>query len=100
MSINNKKPYRPVTEAGSSKAEKTAGWRSEKPIVDEDACISCGLCAKFCPDGCILMGKSAGKLVAKIDYDYCKGCGICAAECPTKAIVMEQEKKKQKYYKK
>jgi len=64
-----------------------AGWRTFKPVIDQDKCIRCLLCWVYCPEGVI--GKENEKL--EIDYDYCKGCGICAHECPQKAIDMVRE---------
>ncbi|NQT07168.1 MAG: 4Fe-4S binding protein [Candidatus Omnitrophica bacterium] len=68
---------------------KTGSWRSIRPVVQKDKCISCLLCWKFCPEPCISMVD--GKPV--IDYDYCKGCAICIEVCPKGAIVSEDEKK-------
>ncbi len=79
-----------VKEAGSSVKNKTGSWRTFRPVVDKQKCIGCGICARFCPEGCIKIENKK----AKIDYDYCKGCGICANECPVKAIKMEREEKK------
>jgi len=79
---------------GSTKKNKTGAWRTYKPVTDFEKCISCGLCAKVCPEACVIMQKRKdGKEIPITDYDYCKGCGICAAECPVKAIKMELEKK-------
>ncbi len=81
-------PPMPVT-CGSMLNNKTSSWRNLKPIIDEDKCISCMICWKFCPDVAV-------KIVDDkpvIDYDYCKGCGICYQECPVKAICMEVEHK-------
>lgn len=64
---------------------KTGTWRQEKPLVS-DKCISCGICAKYCPGQYIDMEE-----IATIDYEYCKGCGICAVLCPVKAISMTEE---------
>jgi len=80
-----------ITEPGSSKENRTDGWRSEKPVIDREKCIKCGRCWQFCPDTAIIMDKRDGK--AKVDYDYCKGCGICARECPVKCIEMVKEEK-------
>jgi len=79
-----------VTEPGSSKKNKTGGWRTLKPEINRDKCIKCGACWKFCPDNAIKMDKE-GK--ATVDYDFCKGCGICARECPVKCITMVKEEK-------
>ncbi|MBW2981498.1 4Fe-4S binding protein [Candidatus Woesearchaeota archaeon] len=80
-----------ITEPGSSKKNKTGGWRTLKPVINKDKCIKCGKCWQSCPDNAIIMDKKDGK--AKVDYDFCKGCGICATECPVKCIEMVKEKK-------
>lgn len=77
-----------IPNPGNTTDNKTGSWRSFKPLVDKVKCRKCGICVRFCPEGCIDMGKEL-----EIDYDYCKGCGICAHECPFKAIVMELEEK-------
>ena len=65
----------------------TGGWRSERPVVDEEKCILCGFCAIYCP---IQIMKLQSDLF-HTDLDFCKGCGICAQECPTNAITMVSE---------
>lgn len=67
--------------------ETNASWRTERPVIDQDACIKCLLCYLVCPEGTVY---KAGDILA-IDYDFCKGCGICANECPKKAIAMIAE---------
>lgn len=80
----------PITAPNSSLDNKTGPWRTQKPVIDYKKCISCGLCAKICPEGCIEMtGKN--KKIPVIDYDYCKGCGLCVAECPVKAIAVKKD---------
>ncbi len=82
-----------ITKPNSSLGNKTGPWRTHKPISDRDICISCGLCAKICPEACIEMEKLKNyeKLKPVTDYDYCKGCGLCVKECPVKAIRMEED---------
>ncbi len=78
-----------ITDAGSSKKNKTGSWRSLKPVIDRERCTGCRICEKFCPDAAVkVINKKA-----EVDYDYCKGCGICSTECPVKCIILEKEKK-------
>ncbi|MEM4598746.1 MAG: pyruvate synthase subunit PorD [Candidatus Diapherotrites archaeon] len=79
-----------IRDPGSTIKNKTGGWRSFRPVIDQTKCVKCGNCWVFCPDNAIK--KNADGSFA-VDYDYCKGCGICANECPLKAIRMETESK-------
>jgi 2-oxoacid:acceptor oxidoreductase delta subunit (pyruvate/2-ketoisovalerate family) len=82
-----------ITKPNTSLSNQTGSWRSYKPKTDYKTCISCTLCSKICPEGCIEMIKKTGfeKLKPVTDYNYCKGCGLCAKECPVKAIQMEKD---------
>lgn len=83
---------RPLALPGTAVKNKTGSWRTYQPIIDQNICIGCSRCAKFCPEACISMQTDENKkLKAQPDYDYCKGCGLCAAECPVKAIKMEKD---------
>lgn len=53
----------------------TAAWRTERPVIDKQLCINCGLCMGYCP----------------VNSIYCEGCGICSVECPKKAVSMVPE---------
>jgi len=77
-----------VTEAGNAAEYKTGDWRSQRPIFDKEKCVKCGICAKFCPEPCIV-ADDEGYFAA--DLYWCKGCGICAHECPKDAITIVQE---------
>ena len=68
----------------------TGDWRTQRPVLDQEACIACGTGLLYCPVNSIR--KSDGKFT--ICYDYCKGCGICAHECPKNAITMIPEEGK------
>ena len=67
--------------------ETNASWRTERPILDGDACVNCLMCYLVCPEGTVY--KNGDSL--EIDLDFCKGCGICANECPKNAIAMVAE---------
>jgi pyruvate ferredoxin oxidoreductase delta subunit len=77
-----------ITEPGNASQYQTGGWRTQRPILDTSKCIKCGLCAIFCPEGCI---EQDAEGYFKADLFYCKGCGICARECWTQAITMAEE---------
>lgn len=73
---------------GSMRHNKTASWRSIRPIILEEKCKRCMICWKFCPEPAIFPTDPPA-----IDYEYCKGCGICIEECPFDAIISEKEGK-------
>ena len=77
-----------VTEPGNASRYKTGDWKSQRPILNRDRCIRCGICYIFCPEPCI--GPDEEKYFVA-DLFYCKGCGICARECPVGAITMAEE---------
>lgn len=74
--------------SGSMKINKTASWRSIRPIIIQEKCKRCMICWKFCPEPAIHPEDPP-----VIDYDFCKGCGICIEECPFDAILSEKEGK-------
>ena len=53
-----------------------------KPVVKEDACISCGSCVKWCPVNAIRMENRK----AVINSDICIGCAECVVTCQSDAI--------------
>jgi pyruvate ferredoxin oxidoreductase delta subunit len=77
-----------VTEPGNARQYQTGTWRSQRPTYNFDRCIKCGLCAMYCPEGCIWPNKEGHY---EADLYYCKGCGICASECWTRVITMVDE---------
>lgn len=76
---------------------KTGDWRSFRPVIDHDKCITCLKCNLHCPDDSIKVEWKNEDVPKKVtvDYDYCKGCGICAELCPADAIDMVEEGRKE-----
>ncbi len=72
---------------GTMRWNKTASWRTMRPVINYEKCIKCMICWKYCPEPAILIEDDK----PVIDYEYCKGCGICAVECPKDAIDMVRE---------
>ena len=69
-----------------SSAGKAEMHESEKPVVDKDKCVACGVCSENCAHDAITVQDAA-----KIDYSKCKGCGRCIGVCPMKAMRPGQE---------
>ncbi len=65
-----------------SSAGKAEMHETEKPVVDKQKCVGCGICEKNCAHSAIEIVEKH----ASIDYDLCKGCGRCIGVCPTKAM--------------
>ncbi|MDW7775224.1 MAG: CoB--CoM heterodisulfide reductase iron-sulfur subunit A family protein [Methanosarcinales archaeon] len=59
--------------------------------VDEDICVSCGICVPMCPFQAL--GMEGGKL--NIITALCKGCGTCVVACPTGALQQSHFKNEQ-----
>lgn len=78
------------------KRSKTAFWRvrqlfpaakryQDRPVVDPDKCIACGICQNACPvDGKAVHSGSGKK--AEYDYKKCIRCYCCQEMCPVGAI--------------
>lgn len=77
-----------VVKGGTSSSYVVSGWRTKKPVIDEEKCTNCLICWIYCPEPAILRNEG-GKVT--VDYEHCKGCGICEAECPLRAIMMVRE---------
>jgi NADH-quinone oxidoreductase subunit I len=68
-----------------------------------EKCVGCGLCAAYCPSGCIYVEAaentaeerySEGERYAKvyeINLSRCIFCGYCEEACPTGAIKLKHE---------
>ncbi len=77
-----------MMEPGSSVKFRTGDWRSQRPVIDNEKCIKCGICWIYCPDMACIQTEDG---FFEIDLEYCKGCGICAHECPKDAITIVPE---------
>ena len=67
---------------GGSKRGKMDMHSSGLPVINNDKCIGCGMCAKHCDhEGVSIQNKKA-----VINPDNCVGCGHCFSFCPKGAI--------------
>ena len=51
-------------------------------------CKECGICAEFCPTGCLKPDESGRPVVA--DAAACSGCRFCELHCPDFAISVRE----------
>jgi heterodisulfide reductase subunit A len=56
------------------------------PLMSQEKCTGCGLCARVCPYNAITVDKE--KKESEVVEAACAGCGTCGAECPFAAIEM------------
>ena len=56
-------------------------------VVDEDACIGCGLCIESCPYNAIFLHPSLG---SAMKCDLCGGEPECVRYCPMKVLGVEE----------
>jgi adenylylsulfate reductase subunit B len=55
------------------------------PIIDEQKCIKCGLCASIC--GLDVYGPTKPKTVPRVKHgNDCWHCNACVLDCPASAI--------------
>ncbi|MBR0061235.1 MAG: 4Fe-4S binding protein, partial [Selenomonadaceae bacterium] len=51
-------------------------------VVENNLCVSCGICAGVCPKKCIASTFEAGSYRPTIDENSCVNCGRCYRVCP------------------
>lgn len=69
-----------TTKTGKCKIHTDTG-----PVLNEDLCTGCGLCAKYCAAEAIKVIDEK----AKIDKERCTGCGQCLVSCPNNATKID-----------
>ena len=57
------------------------------PVIDEEQCVGCGLCARQCAHGAISFSGEKGQRRATIDHNRCVGCGRCVGACRDRGAI-------------
>lgn len=57
-----------------------------KAIVDQEACVGCGLCADTCPEVFEMDGSVAKVIADPVPDDAVESCKEAASACPVEAI--------------
>jgi uncharacterized pyridoxamine 5'-phosphate oxidase family protein/Pyruvate/2-oxoacid:ferredoxin oxidoreductase delta subunit len=63
------------------------GISKEKLYVISNECSGCGLCAKICPQNCII-----AETPYRIIQENCLRCGLCYEQCPLPAVEYTNER--------
>ncbi len=58
--------------------------------IDEDQCIGCTICIKFCPVDAIVGAKLQKHFIIE---DQCNGCELCIDQCPVDCMKMINNRK-------
>jgi ferredoxin len=54
--------------------------------LDEQTCVTCGLCTAVCKPGALTLEAGTGALV--FDKDKCVYCEACVVACPRRAVTL------------
>jgi len=85
-----------MTLAFPKESEPPAERYRGRHIFRIDKCVSCGTCARVCPNLAITMAPHSGKErypkeYPQIDLTKCCFCALCQEFCPTGAIKLTQD---------
>jgi len=59
-------------------------------MIDEEACIGCGVCSETCPEVFEMNNDKASVKVDEVPEDLMESCRDAAESCPVEAIQIEE----------
>lgn len=59
--------------------------------IDENNCVTCGICVNVCPTGAIFRKTKNERLSHYFNASLCTNCRLCEEACPQKVISFEQD---------
>ncbi len=69
------------------------------PRVDLEACIGCGECVSFCPNGVYALDEAEQKVAVANPMNCVVLCNRCAASCPNDAITFPDREETKRFLK-
>lgn len=60
------------------------------PVLDQDMCIGCGICADSCLIRAIAMQDNTEMEIPEVNQDICIGCGVCVSTCPNGSLTLSR----------
>ena len=69
--------------------EQSFSWGNVK--IDENNCVTCGICVNVCPTGAIYRKTKNEQLSHYFNASLCTNCRLCEEACPQKVISFEQD---------
>ncbi|MHA1912679.1 MAG: 4Fe-4S binding protein [Candidatus Kariarchaeaceae archaeon] len=70
------------TQKEQPKIIEAKAENNEIPVIDQEICKGCMICARYCPEGAIQRVNG----YAVINPEICTNCKNCVASCPLDAI--------------
>jgi len=66
---------------------KESRLKTDPPLINEDLCIGCNLCERYCAYEAVKIEETKPKKFrVMIDEGKCYSCGLCTTVCPTRAV--------------
>ena len=56
------------------------------PIIDEEKCTACGVCAEICPQD-VFWGSHKKQIPVIVYPDECWHCNACVLDCPSEGAI-------------